>query len=187
MQNPIIHTITQKLMQWGFSIFSGTILAIDTSVDFFVPCLIAVILDVVSAYFLSRRVHKKYPDKSDGKFKSEYKYRILLTMLVVFLVIIAANHVDIAVRMADDKLAVRWVVGVFMIYEVWSILENWSSENDNKFAKVLQRIMVNKAERHLNVPLKDILIDDNDEGSKSLKGSRVQDGPHGADGANGQS
>ncbi len=172
MQNSIIHTIIQKLMQWGFSIFSGTILAIDTSVDFFVPCLIAVILDVVSAYFLSRRVHKKYPDKSDGKFKSEYKYRILLTMLVVFLVIIAANHVDIAVRMAEDKLAVRWVVGVFMIYEVWSILENWSSENDNKIAKALQRIMVNKAERHLNVPLKDILIDDNDE-------------PNGANGANG--
>ena len=50
------------------------------------------------------------------------------------------------------------VVAVFLFYELWSCLENWSSENDKPIAKALQRIMVNKAERHLNVPLSDILM-----------------------------
>jgi hypothetical protein len=55
---------------------------------------------------------------------------------------------------------VRFAVAVFLFYEVWSCLENWSSENDQPIAKALQRVMVNKAERHLNVPLSDILMKD---------------------------
>lgn len=147
----------QKLAQYLSSLLGGLVMALETSIDFFIPCLIAVVLDVISAYFLGRRVHTKYPEKSDGKFKSEYKRRIVATMIIVWLCIILANYVDIAVRHSSDGLAVRFAVAVFLFYEVWSCLENWSSENDQPIAKALQRIMVNKAERHLNVPLSDIL------------------------------
>ena len=150
--------LAQKLLQYASSLFGGLVMAFETSIDFFIPCLLAVILDVISAYFLGVRVHKKYPERSDGKFKSEYKRRILYTMLIVWLCIILANYVDIAVRHSDDGLAVRFAVAVFLFYEVWSCLENWSSENDQPIAKALQRVMVNKAERHLNVPLSDILL-----------------------------
>ena len=51
---------------------------------------------------------------------------------------------DTLVLISGNGFAVRFVVGVFLFYEVWSCLENWSSENDNKIAKALQRIMVNK-------------------------------------------
>ena len=159
MQNPIFHAIAQKLLHWGTSIIAGAVAAIETSIDFFIPCFIAVILDVIAAYFLSKRVHKKYPDKSDGKFKSEYKNRILVTMIIAWLCIILAGYVDMNVRQAADGLAVRFSVAVFLFYELWSCCENWSSENDNKLARALQRIMVNKAERHLNVPLSDILTE----------------------------
>ena len=158
--NDIQFIIGQKLMQWLTSIVAGFIVAVGTSIDFFVPCLIAVILDVISAYALGRRVHKKYPDKSDGKFKSEYKWRILATMIIAWLCIILASYVDVNVRHSDDGLAVRFAVAVFLFYELWSCLENWSSENDKPIAKAMQRIMVNKAERHLNVPLSDILMPD---------------------------
>ncbi len=67
---------------------------------------------------------------------------------------------DTLVLISGNGFAVRFVVGVFLFYEVWSCLENWSSENDNKIAKALQRIMVNKIERHLDVPLSDILTPD---------------------------
>jgi len=148
-----------KLTQWGTSIGGGVLLAIESSINFLVPCFLVIILDVFSAYMLGRRVHKKYPDKADGKFKSEYKYRILITMLVILVLIIVANYVDVYV-LKDTDIAVRFVIGVFMFYQLWSILENWSSENDNKIAKALQRIMVNKAERHLNVPLNDIFFEE---------------------------
>ena len=150
--------ISEKLFQYGSSILAGLLLAFETSIDYFVPCLLAIILDIFSAYMLSRRVHKKYPKNSDGKFKSEYKYRVMITLAVVFVVLILAAYVDALLRHADDQLAVRWSMGVFLFYEAWSCLENWSSENDNLFARALQRIMVNKAERHLNVPLSDILL-----------------------------
>ncbi len=160
--------IYQKLVQWLTSVVAGFLVAIETSIDFFVPCFIAVVLDVISAYFLGRRVHKKFPDKSDGKFKSEYKLRIMVTMIIAWLFIILASYIDINVRNADDGLAVRWAVAVFLFYELWSCLENWSSENNAPLAKALQRIMVNKAERHLNVPLSDILMPD-DKGKKDIE------------------
>lgn len=170
--NEIQFSVGQKLMQWLTSIVAGFIVAVETSIDFFVPCLIAVILDVISAYFLGRRVHKKYPDKSDGKFKSEYKWRILATMIIAWLCIILASYVDINVRHSDDGLAVRFAVAVFLFYELWSCLENWSSENDKPIAKAMQRIMVNKAERHLNVPLSDILMPGDDGASEQPLNSK---------------
>ncbi len=157
--------IAQKLLQYASSLFGGLVMAFETSIDFFIPCLLAVVLDVISAYFLGRRVHRKFPEQSDGKFKSEYKRRILWTMIIVWLCIILANYVDTVVRHSTDGLAVRFAVAVFLFYEVYSCLENWSSENDQPIAKALQRIMVNKAERHLNVPLSDILLKD-DKGAQ---------------------
>ncbi len=167
--------IAQKLLQYASSLLGGLLIAFETSIDFFIPCLIAVVLDVISAWFLGRRVHQKYPEKSDGKFKSEYKRRILFTMIIVWLCIILANYVDTAVRHSGDGLAVRFAVGVFLFYEIWSCLENWSSENDQPIARALQRIMVNKAERHLNVPLEDILLGKDKEHSEESTGRTILD------------
>jgi hypothetical protein len=61
---------------------------------------------------------------------------------------------------------------VFLFYELWSCLENWSSENDKPIAKAMQRIMVNKAERHLNVPLSDILMPGDDGASEQPLNSK---------------
>ena len=168
----LISILKKKLMQYVVSVCGGLLMALETSIDFLVPCLLAVVLDVISAYFLGRRVHKKYPTKSDGKFKSEYKRRILFTMIIVWMCIILANYVDIYVHKNVDGLAVRFTVAVFLFYEIWSCLENWSSENKQPIARALQRVMVNKAERHLNVPLKDLLMkeDDGDDGDNGLNG-----------------
>ena len=155
--------IIQRLLQYATSILGGLLLAIETSLDYFIPSLLAIALDVFSAYMLGRRVHRKYPENCDGKFKSEYKYRVMITLAVMFTVLVLAAYVDIFVRRSSDQLAVRVAMGAFIFYEGWSCLENWSSENDKPFARALQRIMVNKAERHLNVPLSDILLKEEKE------------------------
>lgn len=139
-----------KLLQWAVSIGAGLLTAVETSIPFFLPCMILTLMDVVSAVALGRRLHKKHPERFDGKFKSEYKNRILRTMIVVFLAIILGSHVD-ELLLDGGNVAVRVVMWVFIWYQAWSILENWSSANENKFARVLQHIMVNKAERHLGV------------------------------------
>ncbi len=157
--NEIYKTIGERLLQYAVSMGGGLLLAIETSIPYFIPCFIAVILDIISAYCLHRRLHRKYPDRTEGKFRSSYKFKVMYTMLIILLLIIVAHYVDMAIIKNSD-ISVRFVIGVFLFYECWSILENWSSENDNKLAKALQRIMVNKAERHLNIPLRDILLDD---------------------------
>lgn len=164
-ENDVLKIIGEKMVQYFVGIGGGLLIAFETSIAYFVPCFIAVILDIVSAYFLSVRLSKKFPDKADGKFKSVYKYRVLYTMFVILLLIIAAHYVDMFV-IKDSDISVRFVIGTFIFYEAWSILENWSSENDNKIARALQRIMVNKAERHLNVPLSDIMLEDRKEDRK---------------------
>ena len=150
--------IKNHLLQYMTSAVGGLLLAIGTSIDYFIPCLLAIVLDVFTAYMLSRRVHRKYPKNCEGKFKSEYKYRVMITLGVMFVVMILAAYVDMKVRQSDDQWAVRFTMGAFLFYEAWSCLANWSSENDEPIAKALQRIMVNKAERHLDVPLSDILL-----------------------------
>jgi phage-related holin len=84
-------------------------------------------------------------------------------MIVILLAVMCANYVDINIIKQGD-LSVRFVVGVFIFYQLVSILENWSSENNHKMAKVLQRILVNKAERHLNVPLADLFENKEEDG-----------------------
>lgn len=147
--------VSGKLIQWLMSIGGGFLIAVETSIPFFVPCLLFTGLDVYSAYDLGRRLHKKWPERFDGKFKSEYKFRIMKTMILVFVAIILGSYVD-QLMLDNSNEAVRVAMWVFIVYQGWSILENWSSENDNKLAKALQRIMVNKVERHTGVELKDI-------------------------------
>lgn len=154
--------IASRLTQYAVSASGGLLVAFETSIPFFAPCLIATVIDVIAAYFLARRVHKRYPNRADGKFKSSYKYRIMYAMVIALLAIILANYVDMYIIKNTD-MAVRTVVGFFLFYQLWSILENWSSENDNKLARALQRVMVNKAERHLNVELGDILLNEKEK------------------------
>lgn len=163
--------LIDKLLRYVLSILGGgLVIAFETSLHFFVPCFVAILVDVISAYDLNRRLHQKYPGKCDGKFKSSYKLQILKTMVIVFLVIICANYVDREVLKDDDTgIAVRFVMGIFFFYQIWSILENWSSENDNKIARALQRIMINKVERHLKVSINDILLNDQEIENDKVK------------------
>lgn len=153
----VIENATAHIWQGVTSVLGGLLIAFESSIPFFIPCLIATLVDIWSAYCLGKRVHQKHPELSDGKFKSEYKMRVLRMLLVAFIVIILGAYVDILIFDGGNK-AVCCVFGFFLFYQTWSILENWSSENDNPMAKVLQRVMINKVERHLNVPLSDLLL-----------------------------
>ena len=50
----------------------------------------------------------------------------------------------------------NYVSLVFCFIQIWSILENESSMNDKPWAKIAQRIMVDKAERHFDIDLHEL-------------------------------
>jgi hypothetical protein len=54
--------------------------------------------------------------------------------------------------------------GAICFWQLWSILENESSCNDAKWAKVLQKILVDKTSRHFDIDLSDLTSDDKNNG-----------------------
>lgn len=154
MLDNIFRTVTERLWQHVISILIGVLIAFESSIPYFVPCMIVVLLDVYTANRLNKRIALKYPGTTDGKFKSIYGTRIFETMFMGLVLIILAHYVDKQI-IQNGNLVVRYTVGIFIGYQSVSVLENWSSENDNKLALILQRVLVNKAERHLNIDLSD--------------------------------
>lgn len=148
--------IQPKLTQIALSLVGGLGAAIEGTIQFFPLCVAAILLDVLSALALGKRMHRKDPTRYDGKFKSNYKYRVMLTFFILFIVLIAAYYVDTLVLPNNEQDAVRYSMVAFLIYQGWSIAENCSSESNSRWAQALQRVMINKAERHLNVEIKDI-------------------------------
>lgn len=119
-------------------------------------CVAIVLLDVVSSYRLSLRLKKKYPKKLSGKFSSLKALRVMTTLIRIFILIILAYSIDVyIISFTTDFYLTKIVAGVFCFDQLWSILENESSGNNKRWARLLQRVMIDKSERHFYVNLKD--------------------------------
>lgn len=132
-------------------VFLGGVLAIFAPmVPFLVICIFAACIDSITAWRLARRVKKKYPEsKPHVKFESEKFFGIFSKMFILFSCIILSFLIDTYIFPMFDIYLANFVAGAFCIYEMWSILENESSENPRSWAKLLQKIMVNKASRYI--------------------------------------
>ncbi|MDO4995231.1 MAG: hypothetical protein Q4E32_09565, partial [Bacteroidales bacterium] len=108
-------------------------------------------------------VKQKYPDKAkreEAKFTSfafgkVIKHTIPKRLWLIILAYIAEHWVFIHVQIPLSYI----VTGVICFEQAWSILENESScreEADSRFWKLLQKVMVDKTERHFDVNLDDL-------------------------------
>ncbi len=115
--------------------------------------LFAIVLDCLSAFDLSRRLKKKHPERVTGKFRSEYALKMLKTFMQMYSVILLVFLVEAYILPMHKLNLTNYVAAICCGIQLWSILENASSENGKLWAKVLQKIMVNKAERHFDIKL----------------------------------
>lgn len=135
-------------------------ISISGIVGFFEPTLpfagvlfFAIVLDCLSAFDLSRRLKKKYPERVTGKFRSEYALKMLKTFFQMYSIILLVFFVEAYVIPMHQFNLTNYTAASCCAIQLWSILENASSENKKIWAKVLQKIMVNKAERHFDIKL----------------------------------
>jgi hypothetical protein len=150
-----------SVFKWIFIGLGAVLSYLKPTIPFLLICLFATMLDCYSAFTLSKRVRKKHPEANDGKFKSKYAIKVFSSILKVYALIVLAFLIDRFIIPTEQGLYLPNVIaGMFCFVQIWSFLENESSENEAKWARVLQRIMVNKAERHFDVPLQGILSDD---------------------------
>jgi len=138
-------------------VFVGSIIAfLEPTFPFIIICTLAVFMDCYTAWSLSRRVKKKYPGANDGKFKSNYAGRVFTTLLktyaLILLVFLIENFIFEGLHVKLSNI----VAGAVCFWQIWSMLENESSCNDARWAKIAQRILVDKTERHFDIDLHEL-------------------------------
>lgn len=131
---------------------------------FIMICTLAVLGDCYTAWSLSRRVKKQHPKANDGKFKSRYAGRVFETLIKIYLVIILAYLIETYIFEGLPVRLANITAGAMCFWQVWSMLENESSCNNARWAKIIQKVMVDKAERHFDIDLSELKkIDRNKE------------------------
>lgn len=128
-----------------------------------IVAIIFIVYDAYTAYLLDKRVKKKFPDKvkrHEAKFTSfafgkVIKQTIPKRLWLIILAFIAEHWVFVHISIPLSYI----VTGVICFEQAWSILENESScrsDEDSRFWKMLQKIMIDKTARHFDVNLDDL-------------------------------
>lgn len=127
---------------------------IEPTIPFALLGLFALVVDCISAWRLSRRVARKYPEKNvDGKFKSEHASKMMSTLLMSYSCILIAHGVDVYILPHIVLYLGNYVAAIFCLIQLASILENESSCNGATWAVAAQKILADKTKRHLNIEL----------------------------------
>ena len=135
-----------------------------------VVTVIFIVYDAWTAYQLDKRVHKKYPERSKrekAKFTSFAFGKVVRSTIPKRLWLIVLAYMVEHWVFVHVSIPLSYIVtGVICFEQAWSIFENESScrsDEDSRFWKTLQRIMIDKTSRHFDVNLDD------------LKGERITD------------
>lgn len=160
--NELLKTFIAHCGRYCVSTLGALVAFLQPTFPFIVVCTIAILCDCYTAWSLSRRVKKKYPGANDGKFKSNYAGRVFVTLIKVYALTVLAFLIETYIFEGLPMKLSNIVAGAVCFWQVWSMLENESSCNDAKWAKVAQRILVDKTERHFDVDLSDLKERKND-------------------------
>ena len=151
-----IHSILSLVGKHIMGVMGACVAMIRPTFPFILVCTLAVLADCLTAWSLSRRVKKRFPGANDGKFKSNYAGRVFLTLIKIYSLTILVHLIDAMVFPEIALHLPQVVAGAVCFWQIWSMLENESSCNDAKWAKIAQRIMVDKTERHFDIDLHEL-------------------------------
>ena len=128
-----------------------------------IVAMVFIVYDAWTAYSLDKRVHAKYPDKTSreaAKFTSFAFGKVVRSTIPKRLWLILLAYMVEHWVFVHISIPLSYIVtGVICFEQAWSILENESScraEAESRLWKVLQRIMVDKTERHFDVTLDEL-------------------------------
>ena len=139
-----------------FSVIGGVISLLQPTFPFILVCTLMVLADVYTAWSLSRRVKRKFPDANDGKFKSIYFGKVVMTLIKIYVLIILSFLMETYIFEGLQIKLVNITAGAVCFWQLWSMLENESSCSDEKWARVLQKVLVDKTARHFDIDLSEL-------------------------------
>lgn len=156
----------QRIGKAIITCMGGIMAFLKPTIPFMLICMIAILCDCYTAWTLSRRVKKKFPGSNDGKFKSVYFGKVIMTMIKVCALIVLAFCIDKYIFPDINVRLANIVAGAVCFWQIWSMLENESSCNNAKWAKIAQKILVDKTERHFDIDLSDLKAKEQDQTPK---------------------
>ena len=94
---------------------------------------------------------------SCGKFKSDKMGKTVLELIITIPIgLLLAYWTQLYLFEGTNIRLPQIFAGMVILWQLWSILENESSCNGARWAKVLQKVMVDKTERHFDIDLSDL-------------------------------
>ena len=139
-----------------FTMLGALLALLEPTLPFILICSFAIFCDCYTAWRLDKRVKAKFGEKapkSSGKFLSSKAGRVIHTLVKVYALIILAYFINMYITSGLGVDMTKVAAGAVCFWQLWSIFENESSCNDATWAKVAQKVLVDKTERHLGVDL----------------------------------
>jgi len=154
-----------KIIGMSFAVLLSS--AFEAVLPLVILTVVFVLIDCISAWRLSRRMSKTHYNKdgktSDGKFKSSKMGKTVLELVIIIPTgLLLAYFVQMYLFEGANLRLPQIYSGLIIFWQLWSILENESSCSDKKWAKILQKIMVDKTERHFDVDLSELRCEDSE-------------------------
>jgi len=134
----------------------------------------SIIIDVATAYMLNRRVAQKYKGVSHGKLSSQRLKSLGRTVICILVIIFLLDAIDKYCFVYADLKLPYLAASAFCMVQVVSILENMSSCNEAKWAKLLQKILVDKTARHFDMTAGDFIKEVQDAKAAKEKQSKTK-------------
>ena len=127
-------------------------------------CFVLVLIDCITSWRLACRL--KAQGKSSGKFRSDKFGKAVIEMAITIpTALLIAHFVQLYIFEGSNIHLPQITAGILSFWQIWSILENLSSGRPDKaWAKILQKVMIDKAERHFDIDLSE-LKDEEGEGA----------------------
>lgn len=148
-----------EILRWIFTALGAIAVILEPTLPYLLICSFMILADCFTAWSLSRRALKAYPDRvsQDGKkFKSHNFGKVIMTLIKAYALIIMAFFIQSHITDAWPIELTKVAAGAICFWQLWSILENESSCNGSKWAKLLQKILVDKTSRHFDIDLTEL-------------------------------
>lgn len=152
-----------------FSLLGAIFAMLRPTLPYMLICTMVIFADCYTAWQLDKRVKAKYgkrAPKESGKFRSSNAGRVIHTLIEVYVLIILAFFINLYITSGLGVDMTKVASGAVIFWQFWSILENKSSCNDAAWARVAQKVLVDKTERHLGVDLSLLKKEDKDNEDK---------------------
>lgn len=168
MNYKYIFALIGGVVGWLVELFAPTFPLIIVTVLF-------ICYDAFTAYQLDKRAKIKYPDRTtrhEAKFKSFMFGKIIRKtiperLIVILLAWMAETFVFVHVSIPLSYIA----TGIILFEQALSAMENNSScrsEEDSRFWRMLQRIMVDKTARHFDTEFPELVTDEQIERARKI-------------------